>query len=338
MVKLMSSKTLLLSTAFLAVLIVFGYGTCSAAKKVYISNAGNNTVSVIDTSKNEIVNTFRTGVWPSGMAIDPSSNRLYVVSSSDADSTITVIDLASNSEVGKIKVGTGPMSIAVDSASQTAYVANTEHMVDGKNLSHTISIVDLKTNKETGQVDVGVGPFDIKIVKDKIFTSNSGEAQIAAVSIKDRKLIKKAAVIDTPLGMAVSPDMKKIYVAIHGKGSVMVFDTGDVRELSTIKVGKAAWYIGIDEAKNKAYVTRSEENLVSVFDTKSDKVIGEISVGKGPRGVAVDSEAGRAYVVNHQDISVSVIDTSSDKVVSTIKMTPATESTYSGSPWGVIVH
>lgn len=77
---------------------------------------------------------------------------------------------------------------------------------------------------------------------------------------------------------------------------------------------------------------------MAVIDTKSDKVIGNIDVGAAPRGVAVDSEAGRAYVVNHKDISVSVIDTASDKVVGTIKLTPATESSYSGSPWGIIIN
>jgi YVTN family beta-propeller protein len=230
------------------------------------------------------------------------------------------------------------MAIAIDSEAGVGYVADTEHMVDGKNLSHTVSTIDLKTNKVTGQIDVGSGPFDIAIADDKIFTSNSGEWKLAAISKKDHKIIKKVAVIDTPLGIAVSPDKKKVYVAVHGKGSVMVFDAGEVKELSTVKVGNSAWYIAVDSKNNKAYVTKGEENAVSVIDTTSDKVIGSINVGKAPRGVAVDSEANRAYVVNHADISVSVIDTTNDKVIGTIKLTPATESSYSGSPWGIVVN
>jgi len=332
-------KKLSLSILMFAVAVVIAHSADTyAAKKIYVSNSGNNTVSVIDPAKNEIVNTFRVGTWPAGMACDTANNRLYVVNSSEADSTVTVIDLKSNSEIARIKVGIGPMGMTIDEKTGTGYVVDTEHFVDGKNLSHTVSIVDLKTNKVTGKIDVGGGPFDIKIINDKMFTSNSAEWKLAAVNLKDHTVIKKAKVIDTPLGMGVSPDGKKVYVAIHGKGSVMVFDTNTVTELSTVKVGKSAWYIAVDNAKNKAYVTKREENAVSVLDTKTDKVIGNIEVGKGPIGVAVDSEAGRVYVVNHEDVSLSIIDSSSDKVVGTIKLTPATESTYSGSPWGIAVY
>jgi len=235
-------------------------------------------------------------------------------------------------------VGIGPMAVAIDPAASLVYVSATEHLVDGKNLTHTVSIIDMKTNKVTGKIDVGAGPFDIKIVGDKIFTSNSGEWQLAMISKKDRKVIKKVKTIDTPLGMAVTADGGKLYLAIHGKGSVSIYNTADLGEIKTVKVGKSAWYIDIDHSKNKAYVTRSEDNAVAVIDTKTDKVIGDIKVGKGPRGVAVDSDAGRAYVVNHLSVSVSIIDTSSDRVIGEIKLSPATDSTYSGSPWGIAIN
>ena len=83
---------------------------------------------------------------------------------------------------------------------------------------------------------------------------------------------------------------------------------------------------------------KREENAIAVIDMKNDKVIGNIEAGKGPIGIAVDSDAGKAYVVNHEDVSLSIIDTATDKIVGTVKLTPATDSTYSGSPWGVAVY
>ncbi len=81
-----------------------------------------------------------------------------------------------------------------------------------------------------------------------------------------------------------------------------------------------------------------EENKSAVIDTNTDKVIEHITVGKKPIGVAVDPESNRLYVANFEDVSVSVIDTTSNKVTGTIKLTPATESSYAGSPWGITVH
>jgi YVTN family beta-propeller protein len=153
-----------------------------AAKKLYVTNAGNNTVSVIDTASYKVINTIRVGVWPAGISIDSAAQKAYVVNSSPAKSSVSVVDLKSNSVVSTVKVGVGPMGVALDSASGIGYVVNSENMVEGKNMSHTISIVDLKTNKVSGEIDVGTGPFDIKIAGDKIFTSNSGEWQLAAIS------------------------------------------------------------------------------------------------------------------------------------------------------------
>lgn len=333
-------KLLVFVLALSVALIAINGVDAHSAKRVYVANAGNNTVSVIDPEKKEIINTFRVGVWPAGFACDIANKKLYVVNSKEADSTVTVIDLESNSEVGRIKTGIGPMAMIVDSKAGLGYVADTENLVDGKNLSHTVSIVDLKTNKVIETIDVGYGPFDLRMINDKLFVSNSTDWELVSVSIKDRKVLKKAKVIDTPLGLAVSPDNKKVYVAIHGKGSVQVFDSNDLKELSTIKVGKSAWYIGVDTAKSKAYVTKKEENAIAVIDMKKDKVIGNIESGMAPLGIAVDSEAGRAYVVNQKDVSLSIIDTASDKIIGTIKLTPATDSAYSGSgsPWGVAVY
>ena len=96
------------------ILPVSGYGEDSShsrGSRLYVSNAGNSTISVIDIPKKEVVATFRAGVWPAGMALDPAAGRLYIANSSEGDSTISVIDVASNSELKKIKVGIGPMAV-----------------------------------------------------------------------------------------------------------------------------------------------------------------------------------------------------------------------------------
>jgi YVTN family beta-propeller protein len=108
-------KLLALILVFSAATILINGKNAYAAKRVYVANSGNNTVSVIDPEKKEIINTFRVGVWPAGLACDSANKRLYVVNSSEADSTVTVIDLESSSEVGRFNVGTGPMAMTVDS-------------------------------------------------------------------------------------------------------------------------------------------------------------------------------------------------------------------------------
>ncbi|MCK5512258.1 MAG: hypothetical protein KAI96_05590, partial [Thermodesulfovibrionia bacterium] len=84
---------------------IFAFSVTASAKLIYVTNPGNNTVSIIDSSKNEIVNTLRVGMWPAGITIDPLTKRAYVVNSHEGDSSVSVIELASNSTLKKIKVG-----------------------------------------------------------------------------------------------------------------------------------------------------------------------------------------------------------------------------------------
>ena len=268
-------KGLSVALVLLALTIpAYGVGKDAAVAKgsrLYVSNAGNNTISVIDLTKKEVSATIRTGVWPAGMAMDSGTGKLYVVNSNDGDSTVSVIDTASNSELKKIKVGIGPMAIALDTASGTGFSADAEHIVDGKNLSNTLSVIDLKTDTVTGKIETGTGPFDLKIFDGKIFASNSGDWTVAVVDVKSHKVLEKIKVVDTPLGVGVDQNKKKVYVAIHGKGKVSVIDASAFKEIKNIDIGKSAWYVAVDSASSRAYVTRREDNAVAVIDTNKDE-------------------------------------------------------------------
>jgi YVTN family beta-propeller protein len=229
------------------------------------------------------------------------------------------------------------MSIALNPAAGIGYAADTEHIVDGKNVNKTLSVIDLKTNTVKGKIEVGIGPFDMGTIDNKLFVSNSGDWTVSVVNMADNKVIDTIKVVDTPLGVAVDKGKKKVYVAIHGKGKVSVIDAKNDKEITTIDVGKTAWYIATDPAKNRAYVTIREENKLAVIDTDTDKVIERIDIGKEPIGVAVDPENNRLYVANHGDVSLAIMDTTNNKIVGTVKLSPSTDSTYSGSPWGVAI-
>jgi len=47
----------------------------SLAQNAYITNAGSNTVSVIDTSTNQVTTTIPVGSFPDGVAVSPDGRR-----------------------------------------------------------------------------------------------------------------------------------------------------------------------------------------------------------------------------------------------------------------------
>jgi YVTN family beta-propeller protein len=90
-----------------------------------------------------------------------------------------------------------------------------------------------------------------------------------------------------PVGIIVSPDGNKIYVA-NGRGnSVSVIDAGSFQILKTIPVGQRVWGIALTPDGRKLYAGNGLSNDVSVVDTRTDSVVNTIKAGDGPWGVAV---------------------------------------------------
>jgi YVTN family beta-propeller protein len=83
-----------------------------------VTNADDNTVSVIETASNTVVATIPVGQVPTGVAITPDGTRAYVtnfcgrVTCADSDFTVSVIDTARNTVVSTISVGQEPIGVA----------------------------------------------------------------------------------------------------------------------------------------------------------------------------------------------------------------------------------
>ncbi|MBT5752430.1 MAG: hypothetical protein HOI33_06940, partial [Rhodospirillaceae bacterium] len=61
-----------------------------AAPRAYITNQGDNSVSVIDTLTDKVITTIAVGDKPAGVAVNHDGSRIYVTSPESRD--VSVID------------------------------------------------------------------------------------------------------------------------------------------------------------------------------------------------------------------------------------------------------
>jgi len=91
------------------------------------------TVSVLDTASNAIVKHIDVGLHPTGMALSPSGDRVYVTNANS--DTVSVIDTATDTMAKTLAVGergpeqpqqlgSSPNAVAVSPDGQTVFVAN----------------------------------------------------------------------------------------------------------------------------------------------------------------------------------------------------------------------
>jgi YVTN family beta-propeller protein len=153
-----------------------------------------------------------------------------------------------------------------------------------------------------------------------------------------------------PVGLAVTPDGRFVYVVVSFLGTVCVIDTATNMVVKTIPVELTPLGIAVNPDGSFVYVTNGVSGTVSVIDTSSNTVIDTVTVGTLPQGIDVSHDGKFAYVANQSSGTVSVIDTSTNTVVGTpiavgntpialgkfIQPPPPPINTPTLSEWGLI--
>jgi len=151
------------------------------------------------------------------------------------------------------------------------------------------------------------------------YITNMGSNTVSVIDIATNKVTATVNVGLDPLGVVVSPDSTKVYVANEG-GTVSVIDTATNTVTATVNVGNCPYGIAVSPDGTKVFVT--SQSKVSVIDTSTYNVVGTVSVGDFPIGVAVSPDGKKVYVTNYDYYSknISVIDTTTYNVVGTVNI------------------
>jgi len=89
--------------------------------ELYVSNA-DGTVSVVNTTTNEVSDTMAAGLGAGAMAVDAGGNFLYVANATAG--TVSVISIADRRTQAVIHVGQQPRSLALDPAGLLLFAAD----------------------------------------------------------------------------------------------------------------------------------------------------------------------------------------------------------------------
>src|SRR5207302_808905 len=137
---------------------------------------------------------------------------------------------------------------------------------------------------------------------------------------------------DGPIGVAVTPDGTRVYVANINSSTVSVIDTATNTVVATVTVGPDPLAVAVcldgqrmDVANRGANV--GGDNTVSVIGTSTNLVVATVPVGLAsqtaavglyPQGLAVTHDGKSVYVANTNANSMSVIATATNTVVGTV--------------------
>jgi YVTN family beta-propeller protein len=289
----------------------------SEARRAYVGNLGNGTVSVVDTTTNAVVGSIAAGTFGSGrgvnaVALDAQRDLLFI--SNSQDNTLTMVDIApesGNTVLKVIPVGAQAGQIDVDSEVGKAYVLN---YGDG-----TVSVIDIAAravasviphNSTTG---IGTSPTDISIdtALHKAYVTNWADGSVSVISTRTdsvTKVLPQApdGIGEYPAELVADAASHRAFIVNYGSKTVSVVNTlTDAVEKVITGVGDQPFSVGLDAVGGQIWVNVT--NGITAIDVRSLSVIRTFAHPRAA-SIGVDTAHRRAYAVTSATNSVAVMD------------------------------
>ena len=262
--------------------------------------------------------TIAVGVNPSGIAVDTSTNLVYVSNygfNGTFPSTLSVINGTNNAVIATITVGVNPAAVGVDSLTHKIYVANYN--------STNVSVIT-GTSNATATIPVMTQPSGVAVdpSTDRVYVTNMGNGTVSVIDGVANNVINTIAVGRSPAGIAVIPSTNKVYVSNSLDGTVSVIDGQTNTVTKTIAAGTDPGSLAANNSTNLVYVVNSNSSsgMVTVIDGFTNTVAYTIPIGAYPTGIALNPHTNKIYVANSLDGTVSVVDGFTRTEVNTVSL------------------
>jgi YVTN family beta-propeller protein len=316
-----------------------------AAPRAYVSNEDGETVSVIDTQKNDVVATIAVGKRPRGLKLSHDGSVLYVAVSGlpkcpptvpdeecaklkrdiNADG-IATIDTKAMKVTGLLKSGSDPEQFDLSRDGKRLFIANED--------SAKVSVLDTATGAIVATIPAGHEPEGVRVSPNGkwVIVTSETDSAISIVDTASLKVLKTTPVGMRPRDVAFTPDSKAVYVSGEGDASLSRVEIPAGEPVTrVVQFRKEARPMGVvfDAARRRIYVSTGRGGTVAVVEQEGGKLLKEIPVGPRPWGIALSPDGRRLFTANGSSNDVTVVDTSS---LSVLKKIPVGKG-----PWGIVI-
>lgn len=211
----------------------YGLAFSKDEKTLYASGANDNVVREYQLRNNKLVaaDSIRLGpawpkekICPTGMAIDYSRNRLYVVTKED--NSLYLLDLATKKVVKRVPLAAEAFTCLLSKDSKMLYIS----LWGGD----AIAVYDIAADKIIQEIKTGSHPNEIVLSKNGkyLYVANANDNSVSVITTANGKVIENlhaALYPDAPAGsttngLALSEDNKTLYIANADNNCLAVFD------------------------------------------------------------------------------------------------------------------
>lgn len=225
----------------------------------------------------------------------------FITNQSSED--LTVVDLTTGKIAHTTPIGGKPAGVAVGrhwgNAPQHVYVVSPE--------SKALSILDGEGRRVLLRHNLPGGPLGIAVHPSgsPVYVADWYGARLWVID-PDKGVVGEIATGQSPAGIAVTPDGRKVLSADRDSNQVTIADAATRSVLSRVPVGVRPFGITVDASSRRAYTADVGSNTVTVIDIASGNVLGSVPTGERPYAVAL--AGGKGFATDQYADTVTVFD------------------------------
>jgi len=154
-------------------------------------------------------------------------------------------------------------------------------------------IIDPVTNTVVGTINDVEIPHGVTSAPDgsAIYLSNESMHSLDVIDSRTLRVKRRIGLSGRPNNVAVSPDGRKVYVAImEMPGAVDVIDTESLTNIKTVPVDGAIHNVYVTPDGRFAVGGSIQRSMINVIDTSTDEVVWKLPMSSGIRPMAFDTK------------------------------------------------
>ena len=258
-----------------------GPGTDPERAKNLTADKSADGIALIDLATSRVVRRLNVGSDPEEFALSRDGSRLFVANEDIA--TASIWDAATGREIATAQVTEEPEGVAVHPTANEVWITCEE---DGD-----IFVLHSDTGTRITDFRLGGRPRTITFTNDGTlaFIPLETSSAIAIVDAQQHRLLETIEIAKPalPMGSALSPDGRELYVTTGRGNTVVVLDTVTRKIVATIPVGERPRGIALSPDRKLLFTANGPSNDISVIDIKARRELRRIPAGQGPWGLAI---------------------------------------------------
>jgi len=316
----------------------------TALSLIYVTNSAADTIDVVDSATNKVVQVIRGIELPHGITFSPDGTRVYV--SNESESVLDVVDRASGQITNKIELSARPNNITITKDGRRV-------LVGIRTLPGAVDVIDTTSLSRVKTIPVNRSVHNIYVTPDGQYAV-VGSIESKSATIIDLATDQIAWEVEfdrgvRPMAFETNPDgsTRRIFVQLSGFHGFAIVDFAKRAEVARITLpgepggfgilegrsGTPSHGMGIAPDGKSLWVNSTFANAVFAYSLPDLRLIGHSALplvhpfghpptGAVPEWITFTPDSRTVYVSNSAARSVSAIDT---KTLKSITVIPAGE-------------